>query len=83
LILTRDEAILVLNQVLAAPATSTVRGIPTEVAVDEDDGMPIPCAFSLDNVTLIRPSLCKDLVTTLSQRTMDEVCEALRRATGC
>jgi len=83
LVLTRNEAIPVLNQVLAVPATRTVRGIPTEVALDEADGMPTPCVLSLDNVTLIRRSLCTNLVTTLSHRTMAEVCEALRRATGC
>jgi mRNA interferase MazF len=83
LVLTRGEAIPVLNQVLGVPATRTVRGIPTEVAVDEDDGMPAPCVLSLDNVTPIRRSLCTELVTTLSRRKIDEVCEALQRATGC
>lgn len=31
LVLTRDEAIPVLNQILAVPATRTIRRIPTEV----------------------------------------------------
>ena len=81
--LTRDEAIPVLNQVLAVPATRTVRGIPTEVALDQTDGMPSPCVLSLDNVTVIRPSLCTTLITRLDAATMTRVCEALARATGC
>ena len=53
LILTRSEAVPVLNQVLAVPATRAIRDIPTEVPLDEDDGMPGPCVLALDNVSLI------------------------------
>lgn len=83
LILTRTEAIPVLNQVVAVPATRTVRGIPTEVPLDQADGMPHPCVLSLDNVVLIRPALCTTLVTRLGPEKLDAVCVALRRATGC
>lgn len=83
LILTRDEAIPVLNQVLAAPATRTVRGIPTEVPLGKSDGMPTDCALSLDNVTLVRVALCTDRITRLGFDRMQDVCEALRIATAC
>ena len=83
LILTRDAAIDVLNQVLAVPATRNVRGIPTEVALDTDDGMPAPCALTLDNLMPIRRALCTERITTLGPDRMLEVCEALRRATSC
>lgn len=83
LILTRDEAIPVLNQVLAVPATRTIRGIPTEVLLGPDDGMPEVCVLSLDNVTLVRPSLCATLLTRLDERVMNRVCVALGHATGC
>lgn len=83
LILTRDEAIPVLNQLLAVPATRTIRGIPTEVPLDRSDGMPEECVLSLDNVTLVRPDLCTALVTRLGPGTLDRVCEALARATAC
>jgi mRNA interferase MazF len=83
LILTRNEVIPVLNQVLAVPATRTIRGIPTEVGLGPDDGMPEECVLSLDNVTLVRPSLCTELITRLGAETMAKVCGALGRATGC
>lgn len=83
LILTRDEALPVLIQVLAVPATRTVRQIPTEVGLDRDDGMPSPCCLTLDNVALIRPALCTELITTLSPQRMVEVCTALAVATSC
>ena len=82
-ILTRNAAVPLLNQVLAMPATRTIRGIPTEVALDEGDGMPEPCVLSADNVVLIRPSLCTERITTLASETMQRVCEALAIAAGC
>jgi mRNA interferase MazF len=82
-ILTRDEAIPVLNQVLAVPATRTRRGIPTEVALDESDGMPADCVLVADNVTLLRPSLCTERITVLPPAVMRRVCEALSAATAC
>lgn len=83
LILTRSEACSVLNQVLGAPATRTIRSIPTEVALDQADGMPEACVLSLDNVTLVRPSFCTSLITRLAPERMHEVCVALENATAC
>ncbi len=83
LILTRNDAIPVLNQVLAVPATRTVRRIPTEVELDRSDGMPAPCALALDNLTVIRVTLCTQRITRLGFERMNAVCEALRHATSC
>ncbi len=83
LVLTRDEAIPVLNRVLAVPATRSVRGIPTEVALDAGDGMPQACVLTLDNIESIRPSLCTERITRLGPERMELVCRALAAATGC
>jgi mRNA interferase MazF len=83
LVLTRTEAVPVLNQVLAVPTTRTVRRIPTEVPLDQNDGMPAPCVLALDSVSLIRPALCTERITALAPSRMAEVCEALRVATAC
>ena len=83
LILTRSEAIAVLSEILAIPLTSTVRGIPTEVGLDESDGLPGSCVATLDNLTQIRPALCVERITTLGPERMDQVCEALRAAVAC
>jgi mRNA interferase MazF len=82
-VLTRDEAIPVLNQVLAVPATRTRREIPTEVALDEGDGMPMACVLAVDNVTVIRLALCTERITRLAPARMREVCDALKVATDC
>jgi len=83
LVLTRSEAVPVLNQVLGVPATRTVRSIPTEVPLDEDDGMPAPCALALDGLAPIRPSLCTERIAVLGPEKMAAVCGALRVATAC
>ena len=83
LILSRPEVIPVLNQVVAVPATRTIRGIPTEVPLDASDGMPAQCALTLDNIGLVRRSLCTERITVLSPERMSEVCRALQAATAC
>ncbi|MGH2742509.1 MAG: type II toxin-antitoxin system PemK/MazF family toxin [Thermoleophilaceae bacterium] len=83
LVLTRDEAIPVLNQVLAVPATRTIRGIPTEVELDRSDGMPAPCALAADNTTLVRVSLFTERITRLAPERVQAVCDALALAAAC
>lgn len=83
LVLTRTAAIPVLNRVVVAPATRTVRGIPTEVALDRDDGMPEACALSLDNLTVVAKGALRTLVCTLGRQQMLAVCTALRFAVDC
>ncbi len=82
-ILTRDSTLEFLGEVMVAPITSTIREIPTEVALDEADGMRRPCAVNLDHVvTIPKPALGRR-VTGLSPERMLEVCRALAFALGC
>lgn len=83
LILTRDEALPLLQQVLAVPASTTIREIPTEVALSRADGMPSDCCLTLDNLGVIRRSMCTERITRLSAGRMREVCAALALATAC
>jgi mRNA interferase MazF len=82
-ILTRSSAISVLNAVLVAPATRTVRQIPTQVQLDEDDGMPYPCALTFDNVLTIPKAMLVERVTVLGPAKLAELCAALAVATDC
>ena len=83
LILARQQAIPVLTTILAVPATRTIRGIPTEVRLGPDDGMPEECVLTLDNVTAVRRAFFVESITMLSLARMREVCAALAVATGC
>jgi mRNA interferase MazF len=83
LVLSRQAAIPVLDRVLAIPATRTIRGIPTEVLLDEDDGMPESCALSFDNITTMPKALLTSRITRLSVDKLEETCRALAAATAC
>jgi mRNA interferase MazF len=83
LVLTRDQAIPVLHKVVIAFVTSKVRGIPTQVPLGPDDGMPRECAISFDNVRTVPKAFLTGRITTLSGPRMHEVCRALAIATGC
>lgn len=82
-VLTRNEAIPLLSRVVVVKATSTIRGIPSEVQLGADDGMPQACALSFDNVATVRKAHLTRPITTLSPIRMHEVCAALAVATGC
>jgi mRNA interferase MazF len=83
LVLTRSAAIPHLNRLLVVPATRTLRHIPTTVLLDAEDGMPAPCALTLDSVTLVPKSGFGARITRLSRERMAQVCTALQVAVGC
>jgi mRNA interferase MazF len=82
-ILTRQAAIPVLNSVIVAPATRIIRGIPTEVALGREDGMPDECALSFDNLTTVPRALLTTRITAIPDTRLPELCNALSAATGC
>lgn len=81
-VLTRDSALGYLGQVSVAPITSTIRQIPTEVALGAADGMPRDCAVNLDHVQTVARGRLGALVTTLSTARLDEIRQALLFALG-
>ena len=83
LVLTRAVAIPLLRNITCVPATSTVRGIGSEVLLDPDDGMPHECVLTFDNITQVPRSLLRERICTLGPERMGEVCRSLRYATGC
>ncbi len=79
-LLSRDESYRVRNSILIAQITTKMRGIPTEVILDEKDGMPKKCIINLDNITTIRKSILTERICTLSAVKMVEVEEAIKFA---
>ena len=83
LILTRQAAIPVLNALLIAPATRTVRHIPTQVQLGPEDGMPAECALIFDNLLTVPKALLTERITRLPPARLAELCAALSIAAGC
>ena len=83
LVLTRDSAIAYLSTVTVAPVTSTIRGVPSEVVLSEEDGMKTPCAVNLHNTVTISQQRLGKRVARLGSLRMSQVCAALRFSAGC
>ena len=83
LVLARQSAIPVMQKIVAVPATSRVRHLPTEVPLGPEDGLPIECVLSLDNIRPIRKAYFVDRICALRPERMHDVCKALARATAC
>jgi mRNA interferase MazF len=82
-VLTRQAAIPVLTSVLVAPATRTIRGIPTELTLTREEGMPEECALSFDNLATIPKALLTERIMRIPESRLHELCGALTAATGC
>jgi mRNA interferase MazF len=82
-LLTRDAVIRRLTSYVVAPCTTTVRNLPSEVPLDESDGVPKPCVVNLDNITLVTASAVKARITTLPPAKMSAICSAIEVAVGC
>jgi mRNA interferase MazF len=83
LVLTRESAIGHLSTVTVAPITSTIRGVPSEVILDIDDGLKGRCAVNLHNTVTVTQVRVGRRVGHLSADRMQEVCAALRFSLGC
>jgi mRNA interferase MazF len=83
LIISRDEDIERLNDVIAVPITGEIRGWDTEIELSRADGMKGDCVLSLHNTFSPEQIYLTEYMTTLSSVRMTEVCRILARATGC
>ncbi|MGH8936535.1 MAG: type II toxin-antitoxin system PemK/MazF family toxin [Acidimicrobiia bacterium] len=82
LVVTRTEAVPVLTWIVVAPVTRTIRGIPTEIALDAEQGMSMPCAASFDNLQPLRKVFLTERIGSL-QHPRAEICRKLGALADC
>jgi len=82
LVVTRSEAVPVLNAILVAPITRTVRSISTEISIDDRVGLHEPCVASFDNLQRISPRDLSERVGVLPRARFD-ICRALAALADC
>ena len=82
LILARDDVIERISETIVAPITRTMRGLPTEVVLTPEDGMPVACAINFDHVSLAQRDRLGALICTFPESRWDEVKRALLVACG-
>ncbi len=83
LVLTRQGAIDNLNEIFLALATTTIRGLPTEVELGPDDGMPRTCVLNLDHTDTVGKGHLTERITSLGLPDWTKSAGALGAATGC
>ena len=82
LVLTRDDVIDRLNEIIVVPATRTIRGLTTEVLLTPDDGMPSACALNFDHVSLAQRNRIGVALCSLPETRWPDVKRALLVACG-
>lgn len=81
--MTRDPMGRILHSVIAAPISSAIRELSTEVVLGTEAGLLQPSVANFDNVLLLDRAQLVRKLGRASRRSMDEACRALAVATGC
>jgi mRNA interferase MazF len=83
-VLSRDAAIPRLRRTLIAPCTTTIRGLASEVVLDQaGDPVPRRSAVNLDSLESVSVAVLVERLGRLSDDRMREVCAALDVAVDC
>jgi mRNA interferase MazF len=83
LVVTRNEAIPVLSALVVAPITSTIRSIPTAVAVGPSEGIDHDSVASFDSLATVPRSLLTRRLGRLDPIRLVEICTALDALADC
>lgn len=83
LVITRDPVAARIGSVVAAGLTRSIRGLPSELPLTIDDGVPVESVVNFDTIYTIPRHAFRRRVTHLTPARMDEACQALKAATGC
>lgn len=82
-IMTRSAVIPHLHSVIAAPVTSTIRSIPSEVPLGTVEGLLHDSVANFDNVQLIDRQCLIVAIGSLGTAKLSAACTALAHATSC
>jgi mRNA interferase MazF len=83
LIVSRDEVIPVLNNVVVAPVTSTIRDIPTCIPVGPDEGLDHESVASFDNLAAVPKTVLTTRLGSLDPAGRRRICAALDAVANC
>ena len=81
-LISRDEAYSYRELVTIAPVSRRIRGIPAEVTLSPEDGMPQNCAVNLDSMTTVPKARLERHIASLSADKLRAVDSAIHFALG-
>lgn len=83
LVVSRDEVIPVLNNVVVAPVTTTIRQIPTCIPVGPNEGIDHDSVATFDNIAAVPKSVLTRRLGKLGTDGRRRICEALDAVANC
>lgn len=83
LVVTRDEVIPALNNIVVAPITSTIRSIPTCIPVGPDEGIDHDSVATFDNLAAVPKSVLTTRLGSLGADGRRQICNALEAMANC
>lgn len=83
LVVSRDEVIPVLNNVIVAPVTSTIRDIPTCIPVGRNVGIDHDSVAIFDNLAAVPKRVLTRRLGHLGPDGRHQICEALNALANC
>jgi len=83
LVVSRNEAIAVLSNVVVAPVTSTIRNIPTCIPVGPDEGVDHESVATFDNLAAVPKAVLTVRLGRLGPDGHHRICDALDAMADC
>ena len=83
LIVSRDDVIPVLDNVIVAPVTGTIRSIPTCIPVGADEGIDHDSVATFDNLAAVPKSVLTARLGQLGIGGRQQICAALDAMADC
>lgn len=83
LVVSRDEVIPVLNNIVVAPVTSTIRDIPTCIPVGSEEGVAHDSVATFDNLAAVPKSVLTRRLGELGVGGRGRICHALDALANC
>ncbi len=83
LVVSRDDVIPVLNNVVVAPVTSTIRSIPTCIPVGAEEGIDRDSVATFDNLAAVPKSVLTMRLGSLGVDGRLQICRALEAMANC
>ena len=83
LIVSRNDVIPVLNNIVVAPVTSTIRAIPTCIPVGVDEGVDHDSVATFDNLAAVPKSVLTRKLGQLGADGRQQICSALNAMANC
>ena len=83
LVVSRDAANAVMHRVLVVPVTRRIRGIPSELPVGPDEGLPVPSVASFDNLRPFPKAMLVRRLGSLGPARRHELCKVAGATLDC